>query len=175
MTTLSEMKIDSINEQHECVTPEEYRDGMAALASAVNIVTTDSDAGKGGFTATAVCSVSDDPATLLVCLNRSASVHSVFSKTQSLAINTLAADQTELSNLFGGKAPMEERFNAGNWKTLETGAPVLEGAAVTFDCIISDIKSVATHDVIFCQVVAIEKNSEAGSLLYYQRKYNELS
>nr|WP_269530312.1 flavin reductase [Asaia astilbis] len=52
---------------------EIFRDAMARLASAVTIITTDGENGRHGFTASAVCSVSDDPATLLVCVNRSAS------------------------------------------------------------------------------------------------------
>lgn len=53
----------------------EYRNAMARLGAAVNIVTTDGVAGRAGFAATAVCSVSDNPPTLLVCLNRNASAY----------------------------------------------------------------------------------------------------
>ncbi|GLS27595.1 flavin reductase [Marinibactrum halimedae] len=176
-------------EKYECLSPEAFREGMAGLAAAVNIITTGDSNRKAGFTATAVCSVSDSPATLLVCLNRSASAYPYFlsndalsngnlestiSKNTPIAINTLSAKQTALSNLFGGKTPMEERFMEGEWETLKTGAPILKGAAIAFDCRISDIKSVATHDVIFCEVLAIQKNSDSGSLLYYQRNYHEL-
>jgi len=52
------------------VSREQFRDAMARLGAAVNIVTTDGTAGRAGFTASAVCSVTDDPPTLLVCLNR---------------------------------------------------------------------------------------------------------
>ena len=52
------------------VSRQEFRDAMARLGAAVNIITTDGAAGRGGITATAVCSVTDDPPTLLVCLNR---------------------------------------------------------------------------------------------------------
>lgn len=51
-----------------------FRDAMAHVGAAVNIITTDGPAGRAGFTASAVCSVTDTPPTLLVCLNRSASV-----------------------------------------------------------------------------------------------------
>ena len=50
-----------------------FRDAMCRLGAAVHVVTTDGPAGKSGFTATAVCSVSDAPATLLMCINRGAS------------------------------------------------------------------------------------------------------
>ena len=52
------------------VEPLVFRDAMSRLGAAVHVVTTAGAGGKSGFTATAVCSVSDTPATLLVCLNR---------------------------------------------------------------------------------------------------------
>ena len=51
------------------ITRQAFRDGMARLAAAVHVVTTDGPGGRGGFTASAVCSVTDDPPTLLVCVN----------------------------------------------------------------------------------------------------------
>ena len=54
------------------VTRQDFRDAMARLGAAVNIITTGGPAGRGGFTASAVCSVTDDPPTLLVCMNRNA-------------------------------------------------------------------------------------------------------
>lgn len=158
----------------KCISSHAFRDGMANLPGAVNIVTTDGEHGKAGFTATAVCSVSDDPPTLLVCLNRSASVHQVFKQSTHLVINTLGKGQDNLSNLFGGKAPMQERFANGQWETLVSGCPVLADAAVAFDCKIIDMQSVATHDVLFCEVLGIKHNSEKGALLYYQRAYHHI-
>ncbi|PLP28243.1 FMN reductase, partial [Klebsiella pneumoniae] len=85
-----------------------FRDAMAHVGAAVNIITTDGPAGRAGFTASAVCSVTDTPPTLLVCLNRSASVWPVFSEHHTLCVNTLAAGQEALSTLFGGKTAMDE-------------------------------------------------------------------
>jgi flavin reductase len=69
---------------------------------------------------------------------------------------------------------MEERFANAIWETLVTGAPVLTDAAVSFDCKITELKSVATHDVIFCEVVGIKQKQQASSLVYYQRGYQHL-
>jgi flavin reductase len=171
MSALKEVKVEP---EVACISAEEFKQGMSALPGAVNIVTTEVGNIKVGFTATAVCSVSDNPPTLLVCLNRGASVHKTFLESDSLVINTLDAGQDNLSNLFGGKAPMEERFANATWETLVTGAPVLTNAAVSFDCKITELKSVATHDVIFCEVVGIKQKKQAGSLIYYQRGYHHL-
>lgn len=156
----------------EVVTRDDFRHAMAGLAAAVNVITSDGPGGRAGFTATAVCSVTDDPPTLLVCLNRSASVHAAFSANATLCVNTLAHGQHELSNLFGGKTDMTERFAAAQWQTWVTGAPVLEGAAASFDCRVSKTVSVGTHDILFCEVVALERQGEAAGLVYFDRQYH---
>lgn len=156
------------------VAAQDFRHAMAGLAAAVNVITSDGPQGRAGFTATAVCSVTDNPPTLLVCLNRSASVHPVFSANGVLCVNTLGSDQRELSNLFGGKTAMSERFAAGAWSTWVSGAPVLEGAAASFDCRISQTLSVGTHDILFCEVMALRRETDADALVYFDRTYHEV-
>lgn len=152
----------------------DYRDAMARLGAAVSVVTTDGPGGQAGFTASAVCSVTDDPPTLLVCLNRSASVYPVFEANGVLCVNVLAAGQQALSNLFGGKTPMPERFAAARWSLLVTGAPVLEGATVSFDCRVTRRTEVGSHDVLFCEAVAIRGSDKAQGLVYFDRRYHDL-
>lgn len=150
-----------------------FRQGMSNLGAAVNVITTQGDAGQAGFTASAVCSVTDSPPTLLVCLNRSASVFETFKSNQVLCVNTLATHQTELSNVFGGKTPMSERFLRGTWSTLITNAPVLDDALVSFDCEVVQSMSVGSHDVLICQVKAMKQNEGKNALMYFNRAYCE--
>ncbi|MEH3085212.1 MAG: pyrimidine utilization flavin reductase protein F [Xylophilus ampelinus] len=155
-------------------TREAYRDAMARLGAAVNIITTDGPGGRAGFTASAVCSVTDDPPTLLVCLNRSASVYPAFQANGVLCVNALGAGAQALSNLFGGKTPMADRFAAAGWSASATGAPVLDGAAASFDCRIVGRHAVGTHDVLFCEVLAVARQAEAHGLMYFGRGYHDL-
>lgn len=155
-----------------------YRDAMARVASAVHLVTTDGPAGRAGFTASAVCSVSDAPPTLLVCLNRSASAYPVFRANDSLCVNTLAASQRRLAEAFGGALPRAERFGAARWDRLVSGAPTLPGALAVFDCRIIERSTVGTHEILICEVVALNLPSEQaapdGNLLYAGRRYRTL-
>lgn len=151
-----------------------FRDGMSRLGTAVNIITTDGPAGRAGFTASAVCSVTDSPPTLLVCLNRSASVYTTFATNEALCVNTLSADHEQLSRLFGAKSQMEERFTAAEWSIGVSGAPILRGANAAFDCRISSRSDVGSHTVLFCDVLAIECNEAASGLIYYDRNYHRL-
>lgn len=155
-----------------------YREAMARVASAVHLVTTNGPGGRAGFTASAVCSVSDAPATLLVCLNRSASAYAAFRANDSLCVNTLAGEQQCLAEAFGGGLPRSERFAAARWDRLATGAPVLPGALAAFDCRIVERSAVGTHEILICEVVALtvspDRSEPSGNLLYAGRRYRTL-
>ncbi|GAB6854500.1 flavin reductase family protein [Asaia astilbis] len=152
---------------------EIFRDAMARLASAVTIITTDGENGRHGFTASAVCSVSDDPATLLVCVNRSASTHAHLVTHGLLAINILAHEQEALSSLFGSsRYDMEARFNAGTWRKGEIGMPILEGALVSLECRISLTQEIGTHSVFFVEPLCAEfTRQETSGLVWFDRAY----
>ncbi len=66
-----------------------FRDAMASLAAAVNIVTTAGHAGRCGITATAVCSVTDTPPSVMVCINANSAMNPVFQGNGRLCINVL--------------------------------------------------------------------------------------
>lgn len=160
------------------VSSQEFRDAMARLGAAVNIITTDGAAGQGGITATAVCSVTDDPPTLLVCLNRTSPRSALFLTNRVLCVNTLSAGQSAFSNAFSApsdEAAMASRFAVGVWGKLVTGAPVLEGAAASFDCRITEVMEQGTHSVVFAEVEAVRfADMAAGCLMYYARGYHGL-
>lgn len=155
------------------VTRQSYREAMARFGAAVSVVTTDGPAGRRGFTASAVCSVTDDPPTLLVCVNRQNDSHAALLANGVLCVNTLAAGQEELSTLFGGAtSDQEKRFAAGTWYTLDTGAPVLQGAVVSFDCRIAQVTEIGTHSVIFGHVLQLRHGSVHDGLIYFGRGYH---
>jgi flavin reductase len=152
-----------------------YRDAMSRVGAAVNIITTTGPDGDAGFTASAVCSVTDDPPTLLVCMNRTAKLNPTFHATRILCVNVLAPEHEELSPVFAsiGEIPMAERFALARWIRLTTGAPALESAAASFDCTIDQITEVGTHSVFFCGVKAIRLGPPAA-LIYHNRAYHRI-
>jgi flavin reductase len=158
------------------VTQAVYRDAMAQLGAAVNVITTDGPAGRAGFTASAVCSVTDSPPTLLVCVNRASSSYRPVLANRVLCVNTLGGAHEPLSRTFGGKMSAAERFASGTWGKLETGAPVLDDALVAFDCRVVEIIQQGTHDVFFCQVAGIrDGGAPRGGLVYFARRYHSLA
>ncbi len=153
-----------------------FREAMSRLGAAVHVITTFGNSGKCGFTASSVCSVTEEPPTVLVCLNRSSSVHQMFRENGIFCINTLAAGHEEISNMFAGftGVAMEERFAAGEWLELATGSPAMADALVSIDCRISSIAEVGTHSVMFGEVQDIRFGAENEALMYLRRSYRKL-
>lgn len=129
-----------------------------------------------GLTATAVCSLSDDPPTLLVCVNRSASAHDVIQSRRHFSINLLAADQQAVAAHFAGRAGLkgEARFAGAAWGTLATGAPILVDALAAFDCEIVQEHVFPTHTIFIGQVVATAAREAADPLLYLRGEFRQL-
>jgi flavin reductase len=159
-----------------CVAGPLFREAMSKLGAAVHVVTTAGPGGKAGFTATAVCSVSDAPPTLLVCLSRKSQGGPILRDNMVFCVNTLGAECETLADVFAGRTDVAraERFAKGEWSSLITGAPVLASAVVAFDCRVLEIKAVASHNVIFGAVVDIRLGSAGPALVYHERAYKRV-
>ena len=153
----------------------DFREGMSRLGAAVNLITSDGPAGKHGLVASAVCSVTDSPPTLLVCVNRNSFVHDKFLQNGNLCVNVLAAGHEELSRVFARYVEGVDRYSYGQWMTLETNAPVLTDANVAFDCRIGSVLEQGSHSVMFCEIKAVHLPETVNrGLVYFSRDYHRL-
>jgi len=153
---------------------QDFKNAMAYLASAVSVVTTQGPLGRFGLTASAVCSVTDSPPSLLVCINQSSNSHAQFIQNQVLAVNVLPADNEVISNAFASKLSVEERFAMAEWDQLKTGAPILKKALVSFDCTVDHVQPVGSLDIFICKIVAIRQNTPSNALVYFDRRYHHI-
>jgi flavin reductase (NADH) len=154
-----------------------FRDAMAHLPAAVNIITTDGPHGRCGLTASAVCSVTDTPPTMLVCVNRSSAAHEVLAGNGRLCVNVLPADHQTLARHFAGmtKLPMHERFEQHPWADGKLGLPVLEDALASLEGQITEMKTLGSHSVIFIEVRHILVRRDGDGLIYFDRGFHRLA
>jgi flavin reductase (NADH)/flavin reductase len=148
---------------------KQFKNGMRCMASSVSIVATNYNGERRGLTATAVCSVTADPPRLLICINRGSTAWSAIDKSGAFTVNVLSGAQEKLAKAFADMIPeisREERFSIGEWDHMETGAPALKGALVTFDCRVEKAITESTHDIFIANVVAVRQNDEGAQLLY---------
>jgi cob(II)yrinic acid a,c-diamide reductase len=153
-----------------------YRNAMARYAGHVQVVTTALNGVRRGVAITAACSVSDNPPTVLVCLNHDNEKNQIFFESGIFALNSLSGHHQALSHAFSGleKLTMEERFAKGNWDTLVTGAPTLADAIATYDCRVVRLVPHATHTIVIGEVAAMRLGSKNPALVYMDRSYHTL-
>jgi flavin reductase len=154
----------------------QFREAMSRLGAAVHVITTAGPGGKAGATATAVCSVSDAPPTLLMCLNRKSQTNPVVVENGVFCINTLGHDGEEIADIFSGRTGVlgAERFGVGEWSTLSTGSPVLATAVIAFDCRIVEVRQVGSHNVFFGAVESVRLGPTGPALVYHERAYKRV-
>lgn len=154
---------------------QSYRNAMANLAAAVNVVTTDGEGGACGLTATAVCSVSDEPPTLLMCINRRSETNAIFKRNGKVCVNVCHADHQELSCHFAGMTEMgmAERFALDIWERGELEVPRLRDALASFEGRIVDSAEVGTHTVFYVEVSEVHLKG-GDALVYFNRAFRGL-
>ena len=163
--------MDKAGHSFDSVDRAAFRDGISRLGSGVSVTTTLFKGKRYGFTSSAVCSVSDTPGTLLVCVNRASASFPAFESAQHFCVNTLMPGQEDISNVFGGRTLTEDKFAHGEWREGVTGAPVLVDASVSFECELTNAVDEATHRILFGRVIALREHEDQAALLYCLRRY----
>lgn len=159
----------SIETKNSILDAANFKGAMARMAAAVKVLATDGKAGRGGLTVTAACSVSQQPPRLLVCVNKTASAHSILLQNGRLSLNILSDGQEAVAGAFGGQISPEKRFEIGEWTIDELGQPALKGACARFSCSIHETMQSGTHTIFVCDVHAASSEPGPQPLVYCDR------
>nr|WP_249817106.1 MULTISPECIES: flavin reductase family protein [unclassified Bradyrhizobium] len=148
---------------------------MRQCAGAVALVTVGAQHGKRtGLTVTSACSLSDNPPSLIVCVNRSASAHGRIREEGAFAINFLHEDHALLALTFSGQKGVngDDRFAFGQWTRGKTGAPVLTDAVAAFDCVLAQEFETKTHSIFIGEVRGVSHADGAKPLVYLRGNFH---
>ena len=144
---------------------------MRRFATGVAIVTTSLDGRIHGFTVNAFASVSAEPPTVLICVNRVATAHPLIASSQRFCVNVLALDQRALAERFAGGEP-RSRFDGVAYRIGPSGSPILEGTIAHVDCGVTEELTAGTH-TIFLGTVLDAGWRDGAPLGYFNRRYRD--
>lgn len=165
-------KIIAVPATVDCITADAFRQTMRALAGTVTVISTENDGRLYGFTATAVCSVCAEPATLLIAVNRSARTHAHIARKSGFAVNILGEGQDDVAAHFSGKG--DDQFAGVAHHITQRGIPVITGVAAHLDCVVDQVYDVGTHTLFIGRVVDADA-SGVKPLMYHDAKYCRLT
>lgn len=145
---------------------------LGTRATGMTIVTTRGAGGPAGFVGLSAAHVSAQPPTMLVSLDRGTTALGPLRESGVFAINHLAADQQAVADAFARRGTeMAERFAAGEWQALRTGAPVLLDALGAFDCAVEDVVEREATVIVIGRVVAFAVGPERAPLIFFKGAY----
>lgn len=153
-----------------------FKSAMRWLANGVSLVTHGAGDARVGMTATSVSSLSADPPTLIVCINRSASLYAALKPGAAFGVSVLAAGQSEYADRFAGRTGLAgaARFDEGSWRRLPSGVSALADAAAIFECEVEDLVERHSHVIVIGRVRAAFSGTQASALLYWRGAYEQL-
>ena len=149
----------------------EFRAVMRHVPTGVTVVTTMLDGKPKGFTANAFASVSADPPTILICVNRSARTHPLIAQAGRFCVNLLQLAQQHLAERFASHDTAEP-FAGVAYDVAESGSPVLAGTLAFFDCTLDEEHTAGTHTIFIGRVVACGA-SDGAPLGYFNAAYKD--
>jgi flavin reductase (DIM6/NTAB) family NADH-FMN oxidoreductase RutF len=152
---------------------DDFRRACSNFATGVAVITVVADDGTlHGLTVNSFASVSAEPPLILVCIDLRCRVLSHFLPQRSFGISFLSEHQRNVSARFA-ELP-EGRFDGVNWTAGMSGAPLLEGALGTLECIVANRIDAGDHVIVIGEVIALQMHT-GHPLLYFRSTYQQLS
>jgi flavin reductase (DIM6/NTAB) family NADH-FMN oxidoreductase RutF len=155
------------------VSSDDFRGAMRHLTGGVSVITVGRGKDITGMTVTSVSSLSVDPPTLIVSINRESSSWPLLKRYGFFGVNILTSDQIDIAERFTGKGGLKgaERFGGARWITRASGVPLLEGALAAIDCEVEHVVERHSHAIVIGRVLDIASSSRTAALAYWQGQY----
>jgi flavin reductase (DIM6/NTAB) family NADH-FMN oxidoreductase RutF len=154
------------------VSPDEFRSVLGRFPSGVTVVTTKgADGSDQGMTVSAFSSLSLEPPLVLICIEKTASVHEALTRAPGFVVNVLSAKQEQIARRFS--IVDIDRFEGVGFSRSGSGIAVLDDALAVIECNRSALQDGGDHTIIVGEVEA--GRAKIGSpLLYYRGGYAQL-
>jgi flavin reductase (DIM6/NTAB) family NADH-FMN oxidoreductase RutF len=149
-----------------------FRSVLGRFASGITIVTVRDEKGEDhGMTVSAFCSLSLEPAMVLVCVDHSASMHDLLLAHPKFGVSVLSSEQEEHSRRFSTDDVC--RFDGIAYGRGDSGAVLLDAALAHMECEVVEHYEAGDHTIFISRVDrAVPKDGRP--LLYYRGGYAQL-
>jgi len=117
----------------------------------VTVVTAMDGEKPRGLAVNAFSSVTLDPPTVMVAVQRTSSTHDCLFQAVHLAINILSVDQLDVVNRFAVKS--DDKFAGLDWAPGPSGSPLIQHSSAQMEVEIRERLQASTHTLFICRVV----------------------
>jgi flavin reductase (DIM6/NTAB) family NADH-FMN oxidoreductase RutF len=140
-----------------------FRVSMRLVASSISLVTAQDEQGAWhGMAVTSAGSLSMDPPSMMVAVNRTASIFPVIQRTGRFTLNLMSESHIALLERFSRSDMRDKRFTPEDWIAVDKGGPVLKGALCSHVCTVAEAHDFGTHTVFFGKVDSVNLPDEVA-------------
>ena len=145
------------------------KNAMRQLVGGVAVITMGIGDERTGFAATSAVSLSMNPPTMLVCVDRNSSSFPVILKRRHFCVNIVHAGQENVVKRFAGVGGVKgpARYDGADWVTMGSGAGGLVGAKAVIDCDVEEVIERHSHAIILGAVRDVQGEFGEGQALVY--------
>ncbi len=148
-----------------------FKTAMRRVPAAVTVITSAEGTLRHGMTVTAVTSLSMNPPSLLVCLNRKTLLHDIMLLARGFCVNVLRSEQAHLSAAFSGAVPPDQRFRVGSWDVSSDGITFLTDAQANMFCRKVAAIPFGSHSIFIGEVERVHARDPIAPLIYQDAAY----
>ena len=153
---------------------QDFKQAMRRVASTVNVITVCVGGEPMGITATAMSSLTMDPPSLLICINRTASLHSPLEDVSHFCVNVLHRSQEDIARMFADRSQQGLRFASG-WHLDCDRPPRLADAQAAILCRRIKHFPYGTHSIFVGEVEEVKARDDVDPLVYVDGRYGGAS
>ena len=149
---------------------DNFRLAMRRYIYSVSIMSNKDNADNpNAITVSSVTSISMDPPSLLICINKSSRIHNSIELESKFCINLLNNKQEDLSNICSDEDMYDQRFKDENWNL--DNIPFLKNAQANIFCKVDKLTSYHTHTIVIGLVEDANYADEISTLTYVDGEY----
>ena len=149
---------------------DNFRLAMRRYIYSVSIMSNKDNADNpNAITVSSVTSISMNPPSLLICINKSSRIHDTIELGSKFCINLLNSNQQNLSNICSDEEMYDQRFKDKNWNLDDI--PFLQNAQANIFCKVDKLTSYHTHTIVVGLVEDANYADEISTLTYVNGEY----
>ncbi len=139
------------------------------LAHGVNVVCAEHEGKRGGLAVAWATQLATD--TILICVGKQSTTRELILGSQAFGLSVLAKEQVDVGKAFGTRSSRKvDKFEGVGYHTAETGSPLLDDCAATFDCEVVAVHDQAHAKLIIGRIVKAERVKEEYEPVIYREE-----
>ena len=148
---------------------KEFLEILRTLSQTVFVLSADNEKERHAMTVSSVASLSLNPPSMMVGVNKDASINNVLRKGSNFCLNLLKNSQSKIADTCSGVEEGEERFKNDPW--ISSNPVFLDEAQSNIFCKVVEIIPFSTHSIVVGEVLKLNHSGKIEPLIYQNGSY----